>query len=141
MEAKQMGRLLADLATADRNYGKSSVHSRAIIMGGETTVEIIGTGKGGRNQESVLWASEGIVGLPGTVVAALGTDGIDGNSNAAGALADGRTSQRARTKGLDPSRFLARNDSYRFFRALKDSLVTGPTGTNVGDLYVMVSVT
>ena len=138
MEAKQMGRLLADLATKD--CGKSYGHSRAIVMGGETTVEIIGGGKGGRNQESVLWATDGIAGLNGTVVAALGTDGIDGNSKAAGALADGRTSLRARRRGLDTNRFLARNDSYRFFRTLNDGLVTGPTGTNVGDLYLMISL-
>jgi len=138
MEAKQMGRLLADFATKYNGYQKTSFNPRAIILGGETTVEIKGKGKGGRNQESVLWAARGIASLNGTVVAALGTDGLDGNSKAAGALADGRTSLRARRKRLDPNMFLARNDSYSFFRTLNDSLVTGPTGTNVGDLYLMI---
>jgi glycerate 2-kinase len=139
MEAKQMGRLLASLATGRRKDARPR-GSQAIVMGGETTVEVKGKGKGGRNQETVLWAVEGIARLDGTVVAALGTDGIDGNSTAAGALADGRTADRARRRHLKVSNFLARNDSYRFFRSLNDSLISGRTGTNVGDLYLMVSL-
>jgi glycerate 2-kinase len=139
MEAKQMGRLLASLATGLREHGKPS-GSRGIIVGGETTVEVKGRGKGGRNQETVLWTVEGIAGLEGTLVAALGTDGIDGNSTAAGALADGRTAHRAKKRHLNVRSFLVRNDSYRFFRSLGDSLVTGRTGTNVGDLYLVISL-
>jgi glycerate-2-kinase len=140
MEAREMGRGLASLATGYKEHGKSAIGSRAIIVGGETTVEVKGKGKGGRNQETVLWATEGITGLNGTVVAALGTDGVDGNSNAAGALADGRTAIRAGRKQLDPKKFLARNDSYQFFKSLNDGLVTSRTGTNVGDLYLMISL-
>ena len=140
MEAREMGRMLASLATGYKEHEKSAIGSRAIIVGGETTVEVKGKGKGGRNQETVLWATEGIAGLKGTVVAALGTDGVDGNSNAAGALADGRTAIRARRRKLDPKKYLARNDSYQFFKSLNDGLVTGRTGTNVGDLYLMISL-
>jgi glycerate 2-kinase len=139
MEAKQMGRLMASLATGRREQRKPP-GSQGIVMGGETTVEVKGKGKGGRNQETVLWAVEGIAGLDGTVVAALGTDGIDGNSSAAGALADGRTSNRAKRRHLKVKNSLVRNDSYRFFKRLNDSLVTGRTGTNVGDLYLMISL-
>jgi glycerate-2-kinase len=71
-------------------------------------------------------------------VGALGTDGIDGNSNAAGAILDGRTFHRAEQKALRPKDYLTRNDSYHFFRALNDNLVTGRTGTNVGDIYLMI---
>ena len=88
----------------------------------------------------VLSAVEEIKGLDGTVIAALGTDGIDGNSKAAGAIADGNTAQRARRRKLDPTRFLARDDSGTFFRRLGDSLVTSSTGTNVGDIYLMISL-
>ena len=140
MEAREMGRVLASLATGYNENGKSAIGSRAIIVGGETTVKVKRKGKGGRNQETVLWATEGIAGLNGTVVAALGTDGVDGNSNAAGALADGRTTIRARRRLLDPKNFLARNDSYQFFKLLNDGLVTGRTGTNVGDVYLMISL-
>ena len=140
MEAREMGRVLASLATGYKEHGKSGIGPRAIIVGGETTVKVKGKGKGGRNQETVLWATGGITGLNGTVVAALGTDGIDGNSNAAGALADGRTTIRARRRQLDPKKFLARNDSYQFFKSLNDGLVTGRTGTNVGDMYLMISL-
>ena len=140
MEARELGRVLASLATGYQEHGKSAIGSRAVIVGGETTVKVIGKGKGGRNQETVLWATEGIAGLNGTVVAALGTDGVDGNSNAAGALADGRTTIRARRRLLDPKDFLARNDSYQFFKSLNDGLVTGRTGTNVGDVYLMISL-
>lgn len=140
IEAREMGRVLASLATGCKEHGKSAIGSQAIIVGGETTVKVEGKGKGGRNQETVLWATEGIAGLNGTVVAALGTDGVDGNSNVAGALADGRTTFRARRRQLDPKNSLARNDSYQFFKSLNDGLVTGRTGTNVGDVYLMISL-
>jgi len=139
MQARQMGRLLASLALGQKESEKT-VGPQAIIIGGETTVDVKGKGKGGRNQETVLWATEGIGGLEGTVVCALGTDGIDGNSNAAGAVADGKTANRAKRKRLNVNEYLALNDSYRFFKSLNDGLITGRTGTNVGDLYLMVSL-
>lgn len=139
MEARQMGKLLASLAVGSKEYEKPFTKSMAMIIGGETTVELKGSGKGGRNQETVLSATREIVGLNGVVVAALGTDGVDGNSPAAGAIADGRTALRAGKKRFDPAKFLARNDSYRFFNGLNDAILTAPTGTNVGDIYVMMS--
>jgi len=135
MEASQMGRLLAAVATERR---PRPFTQGAVLIGGETTVLVRGNGVGGRNQEAALSAVEGIADLDGVVVGALGTDGIDGNSNAAGAILDGRTFHRAEQKALRPKDYLTRNDSYHFFRALNDNLVTGRTGTNVGDIYLMI---
>lgn len=140
MEASSMGKLLASVAIERKQCEKPVPHSGAVIIGGETTVLVKGHGIGGRDQETVLSAVKHIANLNGTVVAALGTDGIDGNSPAAGAIADGNTAQRAKRLRMNPENFLARNDSYRFFRRLNDSLVTGRTSTNVGDLYLMVSL-
>jgi glycerate 2-kinase len=136
MEASSMGKLLASTAIECKQVARS----RVAILGGETTVQVRGDGIGGRNQETILSTVEQIANLKGTVVAALGTDGIDGNSPAAGAIADGNTAQRANRKHMNPRNFLARNDSYRFFKQLNDSLVTGRTGTNVADLYLMLSL-
>jgi glycerate-2-kinase len=138
MEANSMGRLLASIAVSCEEHEEPIVDSGAIIIGGETTVEVRGEGIGGRNQETALWAVDSVAGLSGTAIAALGTDGIDGNSNAAGAIIDGNTEARAKRRRLDVQDFLARNDSYRFFRKLNDNLMTGRTGTNVGDLYLLV---
>jgi hydroxypyruvate reductase len=110
-----------------------------IISGGETTVTICGGGLGGRNQEFALAAALGIAGSEGIVVLSGGTDGTDGPTDAAGAMADGTTVQRAKDKGLDPERHLEANDSYHFFRSLDDLLVTGPTFTNVMDLRLVLA--
>jgi len=109
-----------------------------VISGGETTVTIKGGGKGGRNQEFALASAIGIEGLPGTVILSGGTDGTDGPTDAAGATADGTTVSRAREAGLDPTAFLANNDSYHFFKKLDDLLITGPTLTNVMDLRIIL---
>jgi hydroxypyruvate reductase len=109
-----------------------------VIWGGETTVTVRGNGLGGRNQELALAAVAGLH-LPGPwVLAAVGSDGIDGPTSAAGALADSGSAGRALARGLDPLDSLRRNDSHRFFESMGDLLVTGPTGTNVGDLVVFV---
>jgi glycerate 2-kinase len=107
-----------------------------LITGGETTVTVRGDGLGGRNQELVLSAAQGIDGEPEVLIASMGTDGVDGPTDAAGALATGSTIGRAAAAGLDPDAALCNNDSHPFFRALDDLLVTGPTGTNVMDLQV-----
>jgi len=86
----------------------------------------------------VLSASLKIEGLKGVAIASIGTDGIDGLTDAAGAIADGQTTRRAYDKGLDAKEFLMNNDSYNFFSKLGDLVFTGPTGTNVNDLAVMV---
>ena len=136
-EARVVGSTLAGVAKEilykDRPIGKPA----SIIVGGETTVTVKGKGKGGRNQELALGASMKITGLP-CVVAALGTDGIDGPTVAAGAIVDGETITKAKEKEIDPLVFLAENDSYSFFEKLSDCIITGPTGTNVNDLTVIL---
>jgi glycerate 2-kinase len=105
-----------------------------LLAGGETTVRLArGYGRGGRNLEFALGAALALEGKAGVTVLAAGSDGIDGSSRAAGALADGRTLDRARRLGLDAARTLARHDTEAFFEKLGDLLVTGPTGTNVTD--------
>ena len=106
------------------------------VFAGETTVHVVGDGVGGRNQEAALAAAVELEGSS-TIFAAFGTDGVDGPTDAAGAIVDGATVARGRDAGLDPLRCLARNDSHRFLRASGDLLVTGPTGTNVGDLWLV----
>ena len=109
-----------------------------MLSGGETTVTIKGKGRGGRNQEFVLASAIAIEGEEQVVVLSGGTDGTDGPTDAAGAIADGETLARARSKGLDPWDYLQRNDSYTFFEALDDLLMTGPTRTNVMDVRIML---
>lgn len=109
-----------------------------VLSGGETTVTIRGDGKGGRNQEFALAAGIGIDGLEGVVILSGGTDGTDGPTDAAGAIADGTTAARARDLGMDPGAYLEDNDAYHFFQQLGDLLITGPTLTNVMDLRVVL---
>ena len=109
-----------------------------VLCGGETTVTLQGEGRGGRNQEFALAAALAIDGLDNVVVLSGGTDGTDGPTDAAGAIADGTTLKRARENGLDPNVLLKHNDSYRFFQKLDDLLITGPTRTNVMDLYMLL---
>jgi len=107
-----------------------------MIAGGETTVNVHGDGKGGRNQEFALAAAGELAGEGEIAVLAAGTDGVDGPTDSAGAYADGTTLARASSLGLDPGAHLSRNDAYPFFEALGDLVVTGPTGTNVADLVI-----
>ena len=109
-----------------------------ILSGGETTVNITGSGLGGRNQEFVLAAALDIAERKNIVVLSGGTDGGDGPTDAAGAMADTNTFKRAESMGLNPLNFLANNDSYHFFEKLGDLLITGPTNTNVMDLRIML---
>lgn len=110
---------------------------RMVIAGGETTVTVRGNGRGGRNQELALAAVSALQSRPGTVLAALGTDGTDGPTDAAGGLVDSSSAARARAAGVDVSRALEENDAYGALQAMGDLIVTGPTGTNVGDLVVL----
>ncbi len=110
-----------------------------VISSGETTVRVTGSGRGGRNQELALAMAEPLARSAGPALAAsIGTDGIDGPTDAAGALVDATTLERARARGLSPDRFLAENNAYAFFAAIGDLIHTGPTGTNVGDLQVIL---
>jgi hydroxypyruvate reductase len=110
-----------------------------VISGGETTVTIRGTGLGGRSQEFALATAIDIAGLDNVVILSAGTDGSDGPTDAAGAIADGTTQARAQAKGLDAAAYLANNDSYRFFDLLGDLIKTGPTGTNVADVQIILA--
>ncbi len=110
-----------------------------VIAGGETTVTVRGRGRGGRNQELALALAPLLGRLgPAVVAASLGTDGVDGPTDAAGARVDSTTITRAQAAGLAPARYLDDNNSYEFFKALGDLIRTGPTGTNVGDLQVIL---
>lgn len=110
-----------------------------IISGGETTVRVRGNGLGGRNMEFVLRSALEIAGIPHMLIASVGTDGTDGPTDAAGAIADGTTAERASQKGLVPDLYLADNDSYHFFEALGDLVKTGPTRTNVMDFRIILA--
>lgn len=118
--------------------GQPVPYPACLISGGETTVTLRGGGKGGRNQEFALAAALGLEGTTGITVMSAGTDGTDGPTDAAGAIADGTTLARAAAAGLSAGDHLERNDSYPFFEALGDLIVTGPTGTNVMDLRLML---
>jgi len=109
-----------------------------ILSGGETTVTITGRGLGGRNQEFVLAGAIALNGGKGIAILSAGSDGTDGPTDAAGAIADGQTTQRADAMGLNPSSFLSENDSYHFFQKLGDLIKTGPTNTNVMDLRILL---
>ena len=110
-----------------------------LISGGETTVTIKGSGKGGRNQEFCLAGAIDMHGLSkNTVMLSGGTDGNDGPTDAAGAIADTETFARATDIGLNPCKYLAENDSYNFFKTMNDLLITGPTNTNVMDIRIIL---
>lgn len=108
------------------------------ISGGEFSCPVRGDGRGGRNLETALRCAININARSHLVVLSAGTDGVDGNSPAAGAIADETTLQRARNLSLDAKQYLARSDSYTFFEQLNDLIVTGPTGTNVRDLRILL---
>ncbi len=127
-EARAVGKRFAALTAASKQK------PRCLIVGGEATVTVRGRGQGGRNTEAALAAALAIDGLPHVVISTFATDGVDGPTDAAGAVARGDTGARARALGLDPQRFLDDNDSYSLFAALHDLIRTGPTGTNVNDL-------
>jgi glycerate 2-kinase len=109
------------------------------IAGGETTVTVRGDGMGGRNQEFALAAAIELAGVEGTVVLSAGTDGIDGPTDAAGAIVDGATVARGRSQRCDAAEFLARNDAYHFLQATDDLLISGPTHTNVMDIQLLLA--
>jgi glycerate 2-kinase len=129
----------AAYAWARRIVGAIEGRRRCAIIGGETTVTVVGSGRGGRNQEFALAAAALLRGRRIAVLSA-GTDGIDGPTDAAGAFVDGSTLDRAAAGGLDPAAALGANDSHTFFDQLGDLLRCGPTGTNVMDLKIAIGV-
>ena len=137
-ETKEAAAAHAAVAREIVTTGQPQIRPACVLSGGETTVTIKGAGKGGRNQEFALAAALSIQGLPGTVILSAGTDGTDGPTDAAGAMADGTTVKRAKAAGMDASTHLDNNDAYPLFEKLGDLLMTGPTLTNVMDLRVML---
>jgi len=137
-EARHVGTVLASIAREVFTSGDPVLKPAAIVAGGETTVTVTGKGMGGRNQEMTLAAGLRLTDVEGVVVASLSTDGTDGPTDAAGAITDGKTIIRAAEMKLNSEEFLVRNNSYNFFLNLGDLLFTGPTGTNVNDVSVIV---
>lgn len=137
-EAREAGKFAAALAKAVRAHDDPVPPPACLILGGETTVTVVGDGTGGRNQELALSAAISLDGWPDVLLMALASDGGDGPTDAAGAVITGTTVERARHLGLDPRAALAQNDSYPFFEALGALIRTGPTGTNVNDLILIL---
>ena len=137
-EAREVAKVAAGLAKGMHTYGDPLSPPACLVWGGETTVTVRGQGKGGRNQELALAAALALEGWSGVLLMALATDGTDGPTDAAGAVVTGDTIGRARELGLDPWAALQSNDSYHFFEALGDLIITGPTGTNVNDLLFLL---
>lgn len=137
-ETKETARVHAAVAKEILKTGNPVPRPACVISGGETTVTIRGKGLGGRNQEFVLAAAIDIDGLENVIVLSVGTDGTDGPTDAAGAVADGSTVSRAGEMGMDAEHFLRENDSYHFFKPLEDLIITGPTHTNVMDLRLVM---
>jgi glycerate 2-kinase len=137
-ETKEVARVHAAVAKEILQTGNPIPRPACVISGGETTVTIRGKGVGGRNQEFVLAAAIDVDGLENVVILSGGTDGTDGPTDAAGAIADGMTKNRALEKGMTAEQYLQENDSYHFFEPLGDLLITGPTHTNVMDLRLVM---
>jgi hydroxypyruvate reductase len=136
-EASQAGRAMAEYARAFLTKNPHPEQSVCLIAGGETTVTVRGAGKGGRNQEFALGAVKTLSSLAGTILISLATDGGDGPTDAAGAIATHQTYARGLQTDLDPDEYLSRNDSYNYFDKLDDLIRTGPTLTNVNDLVFL----
>jgi glycerate 2-kinase len=140
-EAREVSPALVSVLRECVESGRPARPPVCLLAGGETTVTVRGDGRGGRNQEIAVAAVEPLARCPAdAVLASLATDGIDGAGDAAGGVADGQSAERARALGLAPAAaFLAASDSAGFLASLGDLIVTGPTGTNVVDLTVLVT--
>ncbi|HKZ17182.1 MAG TPA: glycerate kinase [Geobacteraceae bacterium] len=136
-EARETGKWLAHKAVAVKRTAGSGT-PLCLISGGETTVTVTGGGKGGRNMELALSFAAEIEGISGITLLSAGTDGTDGPTDAAGAVVDGRTAGRGRTMGLNPEAYIRNNDSYSFFERTGELFITGPTGTNVMDMQLIL---
>ena len=131
-QAREAGSFLSSVLLSHAGQGKAL----AFIAGGETVVKLVGHGKGGRNQELVLSAAEGIAGLTGAAVFSVGSDGTDGPTDAAGGYADADTRDELKAVGLNVYDVLENNDAYNALNAVGGLIFTGPTGTNVNDVAV-----
>jgi len=137
-EAKEAGRFLGAVAREIFQNERPLKKPAAIICGGETVVKVRGKGKGGRNQELALSSAIEMRGMKGVVLASIGTDGTDGPTDAAGGLVDGTTAEKIALAGKDPIEYLQQNDSYHALKVADALVITGPTGTNVNDVIVLL---
>ena len=137
-EAREAGRMLASVAREIRRSGRPVRPPCAVIAGGETVVHLRGSGKGGRNQELALSAAPGIAGLEDVCLFSLGSDGTDGPTDAAGGIVNGSFAASCRKKGLSIDEALQNNDAYPLLHAMDALIMTGPTGTNVNDVAVLL---
>ena len=138
-EAREAAKMQAAILKEVITSGRPIPRPACIVSGGETTVTLRGTGKGGRNQEFVLACGIEIAGWKGAAALSAGTDGTDGPTEAAGAYADWKMEGRAKKIGCDPYHYLDNNDSFHFFEQLNDLIITGPTRTNVMDMIVLLA--
>ncbi len=136
-EAREIGRRMACEA-AELLHDQQQKKPVCLISGGETTVTVTGNGVGGRNMELALSFAQEIDGIDKITLLSAGTDGTDGPTDAAGAIVDGTTTAKAKAMGLDPETYLENNDSYTFFKKTGDVFMTGPTGTNVMDIQLIM---
>jgi glycerate 2-kinase len=136
-EAREVAHVLAGLLREVDSSGHPLARPCVLVAGGETTVTVRGGGSGGRNQELALAAAFALRDVPDVLLASIGTDGSDGPTDAAGAWVDGSTLQRALDLDLDPRRYLEDNNSYALFDRLGNLIRTGPTNTNVNDVYFL----
>ena len=137
-EARDVAGVLVSIAREILDHGRPFEPPICLVAGGETTVTVTGEGRGGRNQELALAALHQLGGRRKITFATLATDGVDGPTDAAGAVADAATFERARRAGLDAATHLQNNDSFRFFETTGDLIVTGATGSNVNDVVVIL---
>ena len=137
-EARVAGERFGSIARSIVNKRHPVPPPCCILAGGETTVTVRGKGKGGRAQEFAVAAARKIAGLQRVWVAAIGTDGTDGPTNVAGAVVDGETTARAKRLGINLNHALQRNNTYPALKRLRCHITTGPTGTNVNDLYLLL---
>lgn len=137
-EAKSVGLVLGGILLESWLYGDPLEPPMAIVGGGETTVTVKGKGRGGRNQELTMVVSRVIRGAHGIAFSAIDSDGIDGVTDVAGAIVDAHSYSKSLELGLDFEKILEDNNSYEYFKTLKDHVITGVTGTNVNDLHVGV---
>jgi len=137
-EAREKGEWLAKIAVRECSSLSGPAEKKCLIAGGETTVTVKGDGLGGRNTELALAFAKAIKGSRGITLLSAGTDGTDGPTDAAGAVVDGESITKAERLGLNPDSYLSNNDSYNFFKQTGDLLITGPTGTNVMDILIVL---
>jgi len=136
-EAREIGKKLAKISIEEK---KKKINDKPVLLifGGETTVNVKGGGKGGRAQELALSFAKEINGIDGIYLLSAGSDGTDGPTDAAGAIVDGNTISKGEELGIKAEEFLNKNDSYNYFKKTNSLFVTGPTGTNVMDFYLIL---